>query len=200
MSKLPKKRGRPRKLLKFVADFGEDQKKFNDYLRKVGLPQEKYSTKEFQQDAVPITERDALGRKIRPTKDILGESLDHVSFTQQTNPLRSLHEEAAANEAVKLSRGWCSYLEYMDVIFAAISSGDNRRRLNQLALNDARSRYWEQPPPMLDQMNESFGMPAKFRQLWASGELDIRKRYRNRRDNFIEIVQLPPQAPEEDDD
>jgi len=105
MSKLPKKRGRPRKLLKFVADFGEDQKKFNDYLRKVGLPQERYS-RELEQDAVPYRERDARGRKIRPTKNTFGESVDHVSLTQQTDALQSLHEESAANEDIKLSEGW----------------------------------------------------------------------------------------------
>jgi hypothetical protein len=178
---------------------GEDSEKFDVYLKSVGLPQEKHSS-DFQQDALPAREHDTWGRRTRPTKDVLGESRNHQSFTQQGDELDSLHEESAANESITLSPEWLRYLEYMDVIAEALSPADTGAALKERALRQARSRFWEQPPDLLRPMNASLGKPAEFRERWFYGELEIRTHVRNRRERNIEIWRLPPQEPEDLDE
>jgi hypothetical protein len=119
------------------------------------------------------------------------------SATQRTDELISLHKEAAVNDGIKLSQEWHLYLEYMDVIAEALSPKDKGTTLKQLALADARSRYWEQPPRVFRPMNAPLGTPAELRQKWLYGELDIRTRAGNRREHIIEIWELPPDEPED---
>ena len=118
------------------------------------------------------------------------------SHTQQTDELLSLHLESGANANVKLSPAWLLHLEYMDVIAEALSPKDRGAALKQMALTDARSRYWDAPP---DVVPASCGTPAEFRQRWGWGELEIRTRAAKRRECVIEIWQhsIPPDQPED---
>ncbi len=125
--------------------------------------------------------------------DAVGEST-----TQRTDGLASLYRESGDNANVKLSPPWTRYLDYMDVIAEALSPKDKGAALKQLALADARSRHWDEPPDTFRPMNASLGTPAEFRQKWLYGELEIRARVGNRRNHVIEIWQLPPAEPEAD--
>lgn len=196
MPNAPKKRGRPRKLLAFVVALGEDREKWESYLKSVGLPQEKYSI-DFQQDAIPPAQRDARGRRTGPKKEVFGETWGHESVTHNDDALGTLREESATNEAITLTPEWAEYLGYIGVIAEALSPADNGKVWKELALRDARSRHWESPPEMLQQMSASFGSPIQFRERWLYGELEIRAHARNRREHVIEIWRLPPQEPED---
>jgi hypothetical protein len=161
--------------------------KLNAYLlRTYGLPQEPSSRNEVQQDCLP---RDERGRRL--TLDELGESV-----TQQTDELTSLHHEAGADESIALSPQWLRYLEYMDVIAAALSPKDRGAELKKLFLADARSRYWEHPPEV--RVPESL-TPAELWRKWAEHEIDIRPVGSNRRDQIVEIIHypMPPDEPED---
>ncbi|MGB8581629.1 MAG: hypothetical protein WCD47_12465, partial [Candidatus Sulfotelmatobacter sp.] len=133
-------------------------------------------------------------------QSVNGESRDRKSATL-TDELLSLHMEASANDGVALSPAWLLYLEYMDVIAEALSPKESGAALKQCALDDARSRYWEQPPDVFRPMNASLGTPAQFRERWFYGELEIRVRPTlNRRDFTVEVWCLPPDEPENLDD
>lgn len=134
-----------------------------------------------------------------PLEEIAGSRLAG-SHTQRTDELLSLHQEAAVDENTALSAEWVRYLEYMDIIAEALSPNDKGAALKQMALEGARSRYWEQPPDVLSPMNASLGTPAEFRQRWIYGELEIRAHAGNRRHHVIEIWRLPPDEPEELDE
>jgi len=178
-----------------LLGLGECPEKWNDYLwGTYGLPQEPCTRKEVQQDCIRVI--DSRSKRAKPISlDEAGESI-----TQSTDPLTSLHLESGSNMSVVLSADWLRYLEFMDVIAEELSPEDNGLALKQLALADARSRYWEKPPDVLRPMNASLGIPAEFRQLWTFGQLEIRVCAQNRRQYFVEIWQLPPYEPEELDE
>jgi hypothetical protein len=188
-----KKRGRPRKPV-LVVRLSDVQPGWEARLRRAGLPKEIHRSKELQQDAIPPNERDALGRRIRPTKVVYGESWNHRSVTQKTDPMLSLYEEAAANESTVLSPVWKHYLEYMNVISEARSPKDNGAELKNLFLKDARSRSWEQPPKIPAEL----GTPAEFKERLADHEMELRYTV-NRRETTIRIrvYQLPPHEDED---
>ena len=77
-----------------LAALGECPENWNPFLLKnYGLPQEPATRKEIQQDCLPRAEN---GRRL--TLGEVGEST-----TQLTDELLSIHQEAAANENIKLS-------------------------------------------------------------------------------------------------
>ena len=118
------------------------------------------------------------------------------SVTRQTDELASLHLEAAEKEEIVLSREWLHYLEYMDVIAAALSPKDKGAALKNLFLEDARSRYWEQPPEVRVPASLT---PAELRRRWLEHEIEIRPLGSSRRNRFIRIVCYPV-PPEESED
>lgn len=99
-----------------------------------------------QQECLPAREHDIHGRRTRPAKDTFGEPADHESSTQPDDPLMLLRQELADNEKVVLPENWRRYFEYMDVIVEMLLAKDQRSALKKLTLEDARSRYWEDPP------------------------------------------------------
>jgi hypothetical protein len=178
-----------------LVALGNCPEKWNSFLLKTyGLPQTKSTREEVQQDSIRVF--DPQSKRPKPV------SLDEagLSATQLTDQLTSLHIEASANDGVILSPEWLLYVEYMDVIAEALSPKDNGTALKHLALADARSRHWEQPPRVFHPMNASLGTPSEFRQQWIYGELEIRTRAGNRREHLIEIWQLPPLEPEDLDE
>jgi hypothetical protein len=184
MGKLPKRRGRPRKLLAWVVVLGEDQAKWGEWFRSAGLPQELRSSKSwfsntsgvpkeelssiqvFQQGAVPHEERDASGRKVRPRKVSLGESSKHYSLTQKTDEMLSLHEEAADDESVGLSSEWQRYVDFM-YMFAESLPVKQREKVKLLTLPAARSEYWQKAP----EIPSVLGTMDELRVRWERGEI-----------------------------
>jgi hypothetical protein len=184
----PKKRGRPRKKRpEDTQEFWEKQ------LHNYRLGEHRGESK-----------REVLACFFVDRKTGLTVSLDEISIsesvTQRTDELASLQKESAANESVTLSLEWARYLEYMDVIAEALSPADKGAALKKLALMDARSRYWQQPPDIFRPMNAAFGTPAEFRKRSFYGELEISTRAVNRRSHVIEIWRLPPQELEDLDE
>jgi hypothetical protein len=120
-----------------------------------------------------------------------------VSITRPRSASLSLKLDCAADEAIVLPAPWLRYLKYMDVVAEARSPKDTGAGLKRLFLEDARSRYWEQPPEIPKQL----GTPAEFRERWAHNELEIRLQA-NRRKHLIRIVVLPipPDEPEDLDE
>jgi hypothetical protein len=142
-----KKVGRPPKVLPWVRRLGDDQSKWNVWFRSVGNPIEltwaRPGEDEFemrQQEALPPRERDIYGRRTRPTRDIFGESADHESVTQLSDPLISVQQELAVNEEIVLTEEWQRSLEYMYIIAELHSPEDQGAALKKLMLEDARSR------------------------------------------------------------
>jgi hypothetical protein len=171
----------------------------NNFLREhYRLPQEPTTRKEVQQDSIRVIDPNTK----RPTPVSLDEAGGYWgSETQQTDELQSLLLESGENANVKLSPAWLSYLEYMDVIAEALFPEDKGAALKHRAWADARSRYWEQPPNLVQPMNAPLGSAAEFRERWTYGELDIRpRRAVNRRDHVIEVWLLPPDEQEELDE
>lgn len=177
-----------------VIRLADVQHEWEVRLRRAGLPKEIHRSAEMQQDAIPPSTRDASGRKIRPTKVAYGESWDHWSTTQQTDPVLSLHKEAATEEHAVLPADWKHYLAYMNVIAEAHSPEDNGAGLKSLFLMDARSRLWERAPTV----PAALGTPAEFKKRLHDHEMEIRYMV-NRRETTIRIrvYELPP---DEDED
>ncbi len=194
MDKAPKnRRGRPRKLMPWVVRFGCDTAKWERWLRSVGNPKE-LRWDFYQQGSMPAKERDVSGRKIRPTKDLFGESANHRSVTQRTNFLASIQLESALDESVGLSDPWLRHLEYMDVVAEALSPKDNGATLKRLFLEDARSRYREIP----EDFPVELGTPKEFRTRWESKDLEIRLEANRRRQLIkIAVIPIPPDEPED---
>jgi hypothetical protein len=188
-----KKRGRPRKPI-IVIRLADVQQEWEARLRRAGLPKEVHRSAEIQQDAIPPSERDTSGRKIRPTKVVYGESLDQRSTTQQTDPVISIQEEAATEEHAVLSPDWRDYLEFMNVIAEYRSPEDNGTGLKNLFLKDARSRRTELPP----KIPAALGTPAEFKKHLADHEMELRYTV-NRQETTIRIhvYQLPPDEAED---
>lgn len=211
-----KPRGRPRKLLAWVVALGEDPAKWAEWFRSVGLPQELRSGKSwfsetvglpeqeldsikvFQQGAVPHEERDASGKKIRPTKASLGESLKHYSVTQETDAILSLHEEAAYDGRVELSPPWQRYVDFM-LLFADSLPADQSEKVKRLSLRAARSRHWE----LADAIPAVLGTMAELRARWERGEIWFRSKC-SRKGWTIFVEEnpggMPPDEPEDLDE
>lgn len=171
---------------------GECPEKWDRFLLKTnGYPQDPSTRKEIQQDSIRIWDQKS-GRLVPVPLDAAGES------ATQGDALLSLHKESAANEGAPLSPEWLCYLEYMDVIAEALHPKDKGATLKRTALADARSRHWEKPPDVFRPMNASLGTPAKFRERWTYGELEIRARAASRRNLVIEVWRLPPDEPEDE--
>lgn len=190
---IEKKRGRPRKPI-IVIRLADVQQEWEARLRRAGLPKEIRRPRETQQDAIPESTRDASGRKIRPTKVVYGESLDQWSTTQQTDPVISIHEQAATEEHAVLSPDWKHYLEFMNVIAEYRSPDDNGAGIKNLFLKDARSRRSELPP----RIPAALGTPAEFKNRLADHEMELRYTV-NRQETTIRIhvYQLPPDENED---
>lgn len=179
-----------------LAALGECPEKWNDFLLKTyRFPQDPFTRKEVQQDCIRVLDQKS-GRLVPMPLGEAGES------TTQSDALTSLHQEAGADESVALSPQWLLHLEYMDVIAEELypKDKDAALKLKQLALADARSRYWEQPPEVFRPMNASLGTPAEFRERWFYGELEIRVCAADRRNHVFEIWRLPPAEPEDLDE
>lgn len=190
-----RRRGRPRKVFAWVLRLGDDQSKWDAWLKSVGNPKE-LDWNLFQEESLPAREHDIHGRRIRPTKDTFGESADHESITQPEDSLLSVYQQLADNEKMTLPAHWQRYLEYMDVVAEMLSPIDQGAALKQLALTDARSRYWEQPPDF-----GSLGAPAEFRKRCAESHVEIDSQC-NRREHTIRFIlySLPPDVSEDLDE
>jgi|SRR5271166_1923894 len=198
-----KKLGRPPKVLAWVHRLGDSQSEWNKWFRSAGHPQEierwgkpDERIEMFLQDSLPVRHRDIHGRKTRPMKNKFGESADHGSITQPDDALMSLRQELAENEKVPLPENWQLYLEYMEVIVEEIRSKNRRAALKKLILEDARSRYWENPPDLA-----SLGTPGDFRARCAESHVEVRLQC-DRRKHVIRftLYSLPPDEPEDLDE
>ena len=70
--------------------------------------------------------------------------------------------------------------------------------MKKLVLEDARSRYWEDPPDLT-----SLGTPAEFRALCADADrhVDIQLQYTRREQKIrFTVYSLPPDEPEDLDE
>ena len=193
---LGKKRGRPRKPV-LVIRLADVQQEWEERLRRTGNPKEKHSDYEISEQSLPWTDRESSGRKIRPTKVEFGESSEHRSFTQETDPELSHLQEAAADESVALHSAWMRYLEYMNVIAEARSLNDNGAELKQFFEGDARSRSEGKPPKIPAEL----GTPAEFKKRLADHEMEIRYTVNRRKQVIrIRVYQLPPDEEEDLDE
>lgn len=176
-----------------LVSLGECPEKWNDFLLTTyRFPQDPSTRKEVQQDCI----RGIDSRTKRPRPVTLDEA--GVSITQETDALNSLHREAGADSSIALSAPWMRYLGYLDVIAEALTPKDKGAALKRLAIEDARSRYWEQPPAM----PSSLGASSEFRQRVQWGEMEIRALAANQRKYVIEIREypMPPDEPEDLDE
>jgi hypothetical protein len=187
---MPRRRGRPRKL-GWVRKIFESEAEREEWFKAVGCPSELPPIGK-QQDAIPAATHDPYGRKVRPTKVVFGESWDHTSATQQTDELLSLHEEAAANEHIKLSAAWQRYVDFMN-LFADSLPAERREKVQRLALLEARSRYWEVAPDIAAEL----GTMPELRAQWERGEIWFRPRY-TRQNCTIVVEENPPGMPPDD--
>jgi len=172
----------------------EDEAKREAWFESVGCPSELKSLG-MQQDAVPAATHDAYGRKVRPTKVAFGESWDHTSITQETDPLLSLHEESAANERLKLSPAWQRYVEFMGIFAESLPLG-RQGAVKRCALLDARSRYWEPAPDV----PAVLGTMAELRARWQRGEIWFRHKYTRRKLAIVVEEDPPGMPPDEPED
>ena len=89
-------------------------------------------------------------------------------ITQQTDVVASLYQKAGADESIVLPAPWLRYLEYMGLIAELQSPEDQGVALKMLMLEDARSRYWEQPIDL-----SCAGTPTEFRALCEQSRVEI---------------------------
>jgi len=192
-----KKRGRPRKVFDWVVRLGEDRSGWNKWLRSVGCPQQLCREKEISEQSLPPRERDTWGRRIRPTRDALGEYVGHESATQRTDPTLHPLLEVADDGSIVLPAVWRRCLEYMNVIAERLSPKDKGAALKRLFLEDARSRSSE--PPL--EIPAELGTPEELKRRLAWYELEIYLKS-NRRDQVIHFVvnQFPPDVEEDLDE
>jgi hypothetical protein len=176
-----KKRGRPRKVLDFMARLGEDQNKWDKWLSSMGLPAHSSSKKEVLEHRLP----DVLenGKLARP---IVGNRLHDESLTQPSDSWYALLRRDDEDEA--LPAAWSRYLEYMDVVAEHLSPKDKGAAIKKLAFEDARSRSRSRP----SQFPAELGTPSEFKKRLAGNELEIRLKA-DRSNHLIHICayQLP---------
>jgi hypothetical protein len=186
-----KKRGRPRKPV-WEISLSDAQLVWEPRLRRMKLPKEIKAPQEVQEGAIPARVRDPWGRKTRPTKEHLGESLDHESVTQSGDPFPTLQQETATDESIVVSAEWRHYLGYMSVIAEIQSPGDKGAELKSLFLQDARFQHRKRAPKIPAEL----GTPAEFKARVLGHELDIILDHRKRAVR-IRIYPLPPDENEE---
>jgi hypothetical protein len=193
MAKIPKKkRGRPRKAM-IVIQLSDVQPEWEARLGRMSHHKVTSPSNEVLEGDIPAARLDNWGRSIRPTKVILGESVNHRSVTQQTDHRASRLLEDAANAGIVLSSEWRRYLEYMYVIAEARSPNDNGAELKKLFLEDGRTQAHVKPPTF----PEGLGTPVEFRERVRTHELELRYTI-DRRKHAIRISEtlLPPDEDE----
>ncbi|HEX4028937.1 MAG TPA: hypothetical protein VHX20_01155 [Terracidiphilus sp.] len=147
----------------------------------------------ISEQSLPWTNREPSGRKTRPTKAVYCESSDHRSATQHTDSELAYLLEAAANEGIVLPAAWRRYLKFMDVVAEKLFPKDGGTELKKLALEDARSRRFDNPPAFPAKV----GTPAEFKERLADHTMEIRTRFSRRiKAITIRVYQLPPDVDE----
>lgn len=169
----------------------EDEVKREEWLKSVGCPAE-LPSKGIQQEAVPPAARDRYGRKVKPTKVAFGESWNHTSITQKTDDFLSLREESACDERIELSPDWQRYVDFF-AVFAGSLPADRREKVKELAVMEARSRYWEVAP----EIPAVLGTIDELRSRWERGEIWFRQKY-TRQKWTIYVEENPPGMPPDD--
>ena len=179
-----KKRGRPRKLPGFIVRLGEDPKKWDEWLFKMGFPKEKGSTKEILEHMLPPIGEDGSGNPAYPR---IGDRLGDRSFTLPSDwffgPYKS-DEDANSRR----------YLEYMDVVAEHLSPKDKGAELKRLFREDAWSRQFESRA----EIPAGLGTPEDLKRRLAHREVEIRLKS-NRREHVICFV-IHPIPPDREED